>query len=223
MKRLILPSLVTFIAMSAIYSYDVNIVMKDGTVLRGNMLGHTPDVLYLEQTNGQAVPVNVNEIKFVFDAGTGNQIDLTPAVPTESTTAEQDQEPDMVVIPDTDAYYYYYDGYDCFFYGGYWWRPWHGFWYRSRIYSGGWILVNNGHVPYIITHLPPGWRAGIYRDPRIGWVNVRSHWQEWSRENFWANQSRNAYARPSFHQNYSPSVREQGHAVNNSNGEYRRH
>jgi hypothetical protein len=233
MKRLILPLIIAFLAISGVYSTDVNIIMKDGSVFKGNMLGHTSDEVYLEQTNGQSITLKVSEIKSAFDAGTGDQIDLTASVSSESASSEntaenppvqtntvtnviimeqQEQEPEIVVIPNTYVYYYYYDGYDCFFYGGYWWRPWHGFWYRSGIYNGGWLIVNPAFVPYSVIHLPPRWRVTVYNAPRVGWVDVRMHWQEWYRGHYWASHgwARNAYVRPAVRQYNRPAVI-QGH------------
>lgn len=221
MKRLILPLLFISFAGAVLYSFDVNIIMKDGSVIKGNMLGHTPDEMYLEQTNVQLVKLKVSEIRFAFDASTGNQIDLTSEFSSESSSTEQDQElgqgQDIVVIPDTDIYYYYYDGYDCFFYAGYWWRPWHRHWYRSGIYSGNWVLVNPGYVPYSVMHLPPRWRVGIYNAPRVGWTDLRAHWQTWNSGHYWANHNgvRNDYVRPRFIQN-RPVFRQQNQGVNNT-------
>jgi len=46
--------------------------------------------------------------------------------------------PEVVVIPETYVYAVPDVDADIFFYGGWWWRPWEGRWYRSRYYDSGW-------------------------------------------------------------------------------------
>ena len=46
--------------------------------------------------------------------------------------------PGLVVIPETDVYAVPDVGAEIFFYGGWWWRPWEGRWYRSHYYDRGW-------------------------------------------------------------------------------------
>ncbi|MCK7507359.1 MAG: hypothetical protein MZV70_27165 [Desulfobacterales bacterium] len=67
--------------------------------------------------------------------------------------------PHVVVIPETDVYAVPDVNDDIFFYGGWWWRPWEGRWYRSRYYDRGW-----GHyrgVPSFHRHVPPVGAATI--------------------------------------------------------------
>lgn len=71
--------------------------------------------------------------------------------------------PHVVVIPETDVYAVPDVEEDIFFYGGWWWRPWEGRWYRSRYYDRGWAHYRG--TPYFHRHVPPGWR-GYYREHR---------------------------------------------------------
>src|SRR4030042_2887055 len=46
---------------------------------------------------------------------------------------------EVIVIPDTYVYVIPEIEEDMFFYGGWWWRPWEGRWFRSRYYDGDWV------------------------------------------------------------------------------------
>ena len=45
--------------------------------------------------------------------------------------------PQVAVIPGTNVYAVPDVKDDIFFYGGWWWRPWEGRWYRSHYYDRG--------------------------------------------------------------------------------------
>lgn len=100
--------------------------------------------------------------------------------------------PHVVVIPETDVYAVPDVEEDIFFYGGWWWRPWEGRWYRSHYYDRGW-----GHyrgTPSFHRHVPPGWR-GDYRDRRwrghewdhrpIPHHEAEKNWRGWKRDRHW--------------------------------------
>lgn len=100
--------------------------------------------------------------------------------------------PHVVVIPETDVYAVPDVDADIFFYGGWWWRPWEGRWYRSRYYDRGW-----GHykgVPNFHNHIPPGWRND-YRDHRwkghewdyrpIPHREAEKNWRGWKKNKHW--------------------------------------
>ncbi len=201
MKRIIVYLFLTLLWAVCLFARNVNIVMNDGSVIKGGLLGKTADDIFIETTNGQSVTVHIADIKSAFDQDTGESLDLTEAnadqasgstntvtsTVTNTVTNTVNPEPQLVVIPGTYVYYYDYGGYDCFYYGGYWWRPWQGYWYRSYIYSGGWVTVNITYVPYYVYHLPVNWRTSIVYGPRVGWASVRVHWSEWQRTGYWAN------------------------------------
>ncbi len=197
MKRVISLLFIFLLTAVCLYARNVNLLMNDGSVIKGELIGKTADSVYVKDTNDQTITVQKADIKSAFDQDTGDEIDLT-AVNTE--TAPQDNssandvvtnaiepEPQLVVIPGTYVYYYPYGGADCFYYGGYWWRPWHGFWYRSTVYNGGWAVISPRYVPTYVSHLPGNWRGRIAAAPRIGWGEARSNWREWQRTGYWAN------------------------------------
>lgn len=75
--------------------------------------------------------------------------------------------PEMVVLPDTDVYVAPDYNQDVYFYGGWWWRPWGGRWYRSLNYDSGWEFYNG----------VPGWYGGVY-----------PHWRDNYRNHMWGGQ-----------------------------------
>ncbi len=94
--------------------------------------------------------------------------------------------PAMVVLPETEVYVAPEYDQDLFFYGGWWWRPWGGRWYRSLRYDSGWEFYNG----------VPGWYGGVYPHWRenyrshmwgghrwdyhpLRYDDVRSHWKTW--------------------------------------------
>ena len=100
--------------------------------------------------------------------------------------------PMVVVIPETYVYTVPDVDAEIFFYGGWWWRPWEGRWYRSRYYDRGW-----GHysrVPSFYTHVPPGWRKDYHErrwkgheweQHRIPHREMEKNWRGWERKKHW--------------------------------------
>jgi len=67
--------------------------------------------------------------------------------------------PAMVALPGaTGVYVAPAVSVDLFFWSGWWWRPWGGYWYRSRYYDHGWGYYRGG-VPAFYRHVNPGWRG----------------------------------------------------------------
>ena len=67
--------------------------------------------------------------------------------------------PAMVVLPGAPGVYVAPQvSVDLFFWNGWWWRPWGGYWYRSRYYDRGWVYYSHG-VPSFYRHVNPGWRG----------------------------------------------------------------
>ncbi len=94
--------------------------------------------------------------------------------------------PEMVVLPETEVYVAPAYDQDIYFYGGWWWRPWGGRWYRSLYYDSGWAFYNG----------VPGWYGGVYPHWRDNYRNhtwggnrwdyhplpyrdVRTNWKTW--------------------------------------------
>lgn len=103
--------------------------------------------------------------------------------------------PHVVVIPDTNVYVVPDIRDDIFFYGGWWWRPWNGRWYRSRYYDRGWTFYHRS--PFFYQTIPPGWRD-YYRNKdwkgqrweyrRIPPHELQRHWNQWKRDQYWERQ-----------------------------------
>ncbi|HNY50570.1 MAG TPA: hypothetical protein PLV50_07125 [Smithella sp.] len=104
--------------------------------------------------------------------------------------------PELVVIPETDVYAVPNLQEEIFFYGGWWWRPWDGRWYRSRYHDRGWTYYP--HTPYFHKSIPPQWRND-YRDrhwkgyrwePRpIPQRELQRNWEGWKRDRRWEKQN----------------------------------
>ena len=69
---------------------------------------------------------------------------------------------EMVMIPQTDAYYVPDFSFDIFFSQGYWWSPRGGSWYRAGSYSGPWQSVGRENVPNSVTAIPKDYR-NVYK------------------------------------------------------------
>lgn len=125
-----------------------------------------------------------------------------PAPPLEEPPAvEYAAEPDLVVLPGTDVYAAPGVQVDIFFQQGWWWRPWGGYWYRSRYYDRGWAYYHGRPVWYV--KIPPDWRhnyrnhtwGGHAWNPRIiPHRGIDRHWRDgrWRHDHGWAGQGRPA-------------------------------
>ena len=77
--------------------------------------------------------------------------------------------PPMIVLPETEVYVAPEYDQELFFYGGWWWRPWGGRWYRSLNYGSGWEFY----------HGVPGWYGGVYPRWRDNYRNHMWGGQRW--------------------------------------------
>lgn len=99
---------------------------------------------------------------------------------------------DLIPIPLTDAYAAPDVDVEIYFWGGWWWRPWQGRWYRSRHYNSGWAYYNR--VPAFYPRVHPRWREA-YRERRwdgrewnyrkVPRRDVERNWNKWEREKYW--------------------------------------
>jgi len=104
--------------------------------------------------------------------------------------------PLTVVIPGTNVYAVPDSEVDIFFYGGWWWRPWEGRWYRSRNYDSGWARYRS--APSFYRGIPSGWRND-YRErrwkghewnyERIPHEQVQRNWRSWEKSRHWEKQN----------------------------------
>lgn len=103
--------------------------------------------------------------------------------------------PALIVLPDTYVYVAPDVDVDIFFYGGWWWRPWNGRWYRSHYYDRGWGYYNT--VPSFYFDVDLGWRR-YYRDhnwyghrwnyERIPHQRLQRNWKDWQNKRHWERQ-----------------------------------
>jgi len=103
--------------------------------------------------------------------------------------------PLTVVIPETYIYAVPDVPQDIFFYGGWWWRPWEGRWYRSHSYDRGWAYYKG--APSFYPHVPPRWREDYrnhhwkghpWKHQRVPAKQVQGNWRGWEKKKHWENQ-----------------------------------
>ncbi|MBZ0220393.1 MAG: hypothetical protein K8I01_08185 [Candidatus Methylomirabilis sp.] len=97
--------------------------------------------------------------------------------------------PAVVVIPGTYIYFAP-DIDDVFFYGGYWWRPHRGGWYRAVEFGDPWVVIEIGSVPRVLLKLPPDYRRVPPGHERIPYGQLKKHWRQWEKEKRWERASK---------------------------------
>ncbi len=100
--------------------------------------------------------------------------------------------PELIVLPETNVYVVPDVEAEIYFYGGWWWRPWEGGWYRSRHYDSDWSYYQ--HTPSFYRSIPQDWRND-YRERRwrgnqwnyqpVPHEYVRQNWSAWEKSRYW--------------------------------------
>ena len=100
--------------------------------------------------------------------------------------------PELIVLPETNVYVVPDVEEEIYFYGGWWWRPWEGGWYRSRHYDSGWSY--HQQAPSFYGRIPSDWRND-YRERRwrgsqwdyqpIPHQQVQQNWSAWQKSRYW--------------------------------------
>jgi hypothetical protein len=93
--------------------------------------------------------------------------------------------PEMVVIPGTYAYTIPDAPVDIIFYHDYWYRPYQGYWYRSRHYNGPWGFIERNWVPGFFHRLPPDYRHYHTGYDRFRYDYFSRNWRGWERNKHW--------------------------------------
>jgi len=118
-------------------------------------------------------------------ARTDVSINLRIGDPYRGPRVVFEDEPDVVVVPDTRVYYIRDYDYDMYRYGSFWYYNYDGAWYRARRYNGPFVYVGFRAVPRSIVYLPARYRRhwgdhpqgnayGHYKD-RGGWHDNGRH------------------------------------------------
>jgi hypothetical protein len=116
--------------------------------------------------------------------------------------------PELVVIPGTYVYYSPDVDFDLFFYGGYWYRPNEGYWYRSVSYGGPWVYAES--VPSVLLRVPRDFRVITRGHRRIPYGELHRHWRAWQRGRYWERHNWGRLERETHH-GLAPSFREREH------------
>jgi hypothetical protein len=116
--------------------------------------------------------------------------------------------PELVVIPETYAYYCPDVDFDIYFYEGYWYRPYEGYWYRSASYGGPWVYIES--APSVLLHLSPDYRIITRGHRRVPYAELHRNWRGWERDRYWEH---HYWGRPEHERHYgmAPSFREREH------------
>jgi hypothetical protein len=93
--------------------------------------------------------------------------------------------PAVMVIPGTYVYFIPDVEADMLFYGGWWYRPYRGYWYRARGYNGPWVHVGVSRVPSVVINVPPHFRNVPPGHTRIPYGQLKKNWRTWERERHW--------------------------------------
>ena len=93
--------------------------------------------------------------------------------------------PALVVVPGTNVYVAPDVEGDLVFYGGAWWRPYQGHWFRSPSYRGPWQHIIAERVPPAVYGLPPGYRYAYREHHRIMHEDVMRNWERWDHDHYW--------------------------------------
>lgn len=125
----------------------------------------------------------------------GGRVDVGVSIPLPPAIVFS-APPEMVVIPETYVYVVPDIDVDIFFYGGWWWRPWDGRWYRSQNYRSGWTYYQR--VPSFYREVPSGWRndyrqrrfrGHTWNYQRIPQQQVQQNWSGWEKNKHWEKQN----------------------------------
>jgi hypothetical protein len=71
---------------------------------------------------------------------------------------------------------------DLFYYGGYWWTPHQGRWFRSRAYNGPWVIIAPRIVPVAIVRVPRDYRKVYAHEHRVPYGQLKKHYASRDRE-----------------------------------------
>ena len=93
--------------------------------------------------------------------------------------------PPVVLIPGTYAYFAPDVEAELVFYGGYWYRPYDGRWYRASHYNGPWGFVSTKKVPGVLIKLPPGYQSVPPGHERIPYGQLKKNWRTWEGNKHW--------------------------------------
>jgi len=95
-------------------------------------------------------------------AAAGVNVNIGIGVPIAAPVVVVPAAPSMVVVPGTPVYYAPGLNVDVFFYGGFWWTPHNGYWFRANTYDGPWAVVHQ--PPPTIVRMPHNYRQLVVRE-----------------------------------------------------------
>lgn len=110
-------------------------------------------------------------------AGTSVSVNLRIGEPYPGGTLVFEQQPDVVLVPDTRVYYIRNSDYDVFRYGKYWYLCDDGVWFRARSVRGPFLHIAFTTVPRSVVYVPERhWKH--WRDGHPGRGYARGHYKD---------------------------------------------
>ena len=114
-------------------------------------------------------------------ARTDVSINLRIGDPYRGPRVVFEDEPDIVVVPNTRVYYIRDYDYDIYRYGTFWYYNYGGAWYRARRYDGPFVYVGYRSVPHSVVYLPGRYRRHWGDHPQgnaYGHYKARGGWHD---------------------------------------------
>ena len=90
-------------------------------------------------------------VALLFGINAAAQVEIrvnVPAIRFEAPPPLVEVEPGVQVVPDRED--------EVFFVNGFYWTRREGRWFRSRDHRGGWVVVEGGGIPVVLTRIPSG-------------------------------------------------------------------
>lgn len=108
--------------------------------------------------------------------------------------------PSVAVIPGTYVYFAPDINDEVFFYGGWWWRPYNGRWYRAVEFGDPWVVIEIGRVPGVLLRVPRDYRNLPPGHHKIPYGQMKKNWRQWEKERKWEKAAAKKHKREEMHE-----------------------
>lgn len=122
-----------------------------------------------------AACIGLAALLFVFGAPTPARSEVNVNVNIGPPPVVVAGPPEVIVIPHSMVYFAPDASAELLFFGGFWWTPHRGHWFRAVAYDGPWVLVEPRRVPVEIVRLPRDYRSVHVHGKRIPYGQLKKH------------------------------------------------